>query len=128
MKTYLCDKIERANYSDIKSIADGIITFYPGFGFETIEETSQSVYTEEMQDTIAGPLITQKLAVNAEMGYIAANNFNVQPQIFRLTFSKTPNIPFIWGSMNNPVTCNNDQRESDTTKIAFIRKTNFHEV
>jgi len=117
---YLCDKIERVNFSAVKDITDQVVTFYPGFSFSEIENIMPATFTQDAKNTPAGLLIDEKLAVNGNINPLTNTDLTRQPQIFRLRTSDGQIA--IWGSLDNPVVYSANSRKISETKYTFLRQ------
>lgn len=115
----LCDKIDRANISSIKSIIDGVIIFYPGTGFSLLDDINTSILSQDGKQAPAGLIVDKKLTVSGNVDYLTHIDLTSQPQIFRLRSSDGQ--IFILGSKDNPVKCSTVSREVSKTKYTFIQ-------
>ena len=118
---FLCDKIEIAPFSTVKSIDNDEVTFMNNiFNFSEIENITSAAFTEQGQEADAGTLAIQTLDLKLQTPVGTFISLIEQPYIFRIRFSD--GRVKIWGSLTNSIQKTATKRESDATQITFVRK------
>jgi len=118
---FLCDKIEIAPFSTVKSIDNDEVTFMNDiFNFSEIENITSAAFTEQGQEADAGTLAIQTLDLKLQTPIGTFILLIEQPYIFRIRFSD--GRVKIWGSLTNLIQKTATKRESDATQITFVRK------